>query len=308
MPSNTQLSALSYLGLSKETAWGTPVTAAKWLPVKTMSPVDDIKTIIDEGKRGLAAKDFGLYQGTRLASLDYSGDFFVDVVPYLILAILGKDTVTGTAPYTHNFQLDPAPPSLTLQDYNGFNERQFAGARLSELGLKFTTDTGALEWTAKAMSKVSATTTKSTPTFGTTAPLLGWQASMTIGAVAVLRLLAFELTIKRTLKEIFGANNSQDPSNILAGIIEVTGKLTFDMQDDTELTHYLSNDQPAAVITLTQGANVNLVITLTKCAFEKAQTDRSQEFVRLDAQIRGIYNVTDAGPCQIAVKNAVASY
>jgi hypothetical protein len=308
MPSSTLLSALSYLGLSKEAAWGTPVTAAKWLPVKSMSPVDDIKTIIDEGKRGLAAKDFGVLQGVRLANLDYGGDFFVDVVPYLILAILGKDTVTGTAPYTHLFQLDPAPPSLTFQDYNGFNERQFAGARLSELGLKFASDTGALEWTAKALSKVSAAVVKTTPTFGTTAPLLGWQAALAVGGTPVTKLLAFELNIKRVLKEIFGANNSQDPSNIFAGIVEVTGKLTFDMQDDVELTHYLSNDEPAVVITLTQSPNVNLIITLTKCAFEKAQSDRSQEFVRLDAQVRGIYNVTDAGPCQVAVKNAVATY
>lgn len=308
------ISALSRLGLAKEAQWGTPVVASKFLPVKDFKPTDDIKMIIDEGIRGVAAKDFGAYAGTRLGQLEYGGDFYPDVAPFFILGILGKDTVSGSAPYTHLFQLDPNPPSFTIEDYNGNNSRQFAGAMISELGLKFATDSGALEHTLKLMSKASTVLgSPTTATYGTIAPLLGWQAALTVGGSAVDgRLLAFELNLKRTLKEMFGANNSQDPSKIHAGILEVTGKMTFDMPDDNELEHYLLNDQPAIAVTLSNGgagaALTSIVFTLTKCLFEKANSDRSQEHVRLDAQIRGIYNTTDAGPVAITVKNAVASY
>lgn len=303
------ISALSYLGLAKEAVWGTPVTAAKWLPVKDMKPTDDIKMVLDEGKRGIAAKDFGAYQGTKLSNLEYGGDFFPDVAPYFLLAVLGADTVSGTGPYTHAFGLGSAPPSLTLQDFFGHSqERQYAGCRVSEVGLKFATDTGAVEWTAKLLGKASALVVKTTPTIGTTTPFLGWQAALSIGGTSAPgRLLAAEWSLKRTLKEVFGANNSQDPSTIYAGILEVTGKMTFDMPDETELQHYLTNDQPSVSVALTSGANSVTILT-TKTAFEKATVDRSQEFVRVDAQIRGLYNATDAGPAKITVINSVATY
>ncbi len=298
---------LSHLGLAKEVTWGTAVAAAKWLPIKDFKPVDEIKYPLDQGKRGIAALDFGAYQGTRLGNLDYGGDFFPDVPPYFLLGVLGKDTVTGVGPYTHAFQLDPAPPSFSISDYYGV-ERQWAGARVSELGLKFATDTGMLEYGVKMLSKASAIVTTTTPTIGTTAPFLGWQAAFSVAGTGVVgRLLAYEVTFKRILKEIFGANNSQDPSAIYVGGLEVTGKLTVDMPDDNELLHYLNNDQPAIQVVLTSGTNT-ITILMTKCAFEKATIDRGQEFVRLDAQIRGLYNTTDAGPAKVTVVNSVATY
>lgn len=304
------ISALSHLGISKETTYGTAAAATMWIPVKDLKPADEIKYYLDEGKRGYAVKDFGAYQGTRMGQIEYAGDVYPDVIGHLLLAIFGKDTVTGAAsPYTHTFQVGNVPPSYTFSDYNGVTERQWAGARLSEMGFKFATDTGGLEFTLKGASKASVTTAVTTPSFGTVNPFLGWQAAMTIGGTAVPgRLLAFEFSVKRALKEVFAANNSQDVSNIYSGVMEVTGKITTDFPDENELNHFLNNDQPALTVTLSQNANTSIKFQLSKVAFEKATPDRSQEFVRLDSDLRGLYNTTDAGPAAVVLTNAVATY
>ncbi|MDI3341828.1 MAG: phage tail tube protein, partial [Sphaerobacter sp.] len=239
----------------------------------------------------------------------FDGDFFPDVPPYLLLGILGKDTVTGTGPYTHSFALltTGLPPSFTLSDYNGYEERQFAGMRVEQLDLKYSLD-GALEYSAKLLGKKSATATTTTPTFGTVPPFLAWQCAVTIGGVSVPRVAGWDMTLQRKSEVLFAANNSQDPRDIFVGPLQVTGKMTAYFEDNTELTHFLSNDQPAVVITLTQDANTQMTITMSKCAFSKAAVNRSKDYVMLDMEFEAVHNPTDNGPCTVAVKNAVPSY
>lgn len=301
------ISALGYAGLAKESVWGTPVAANKWMPVKDHKFEEDIKTILDEGKRGIAAKDFGLYQGTKLATLEQGGDFYPDVPPNFLLGIMGSVATTGVGPYTHTFSLGATQPSLTVHDYDGLTERQFAGCLVDEFSMKFATDEGALSWSAKMKGKSPTSIAKSTPTFGTLNPILGWQASLNLNSIANTNLLGFELTCKRETKPVFGANNSQAPSKIHPGVLEVTGKISFDMAATTEYDLFGNNTQPPLALTLTSGANI-LVITMTKCAFEKANVDQGKEFVQVDASIRGIWNTTDSGPVKFAVTNSVVSY
>lgn len=302
------LSQLSHVGLAREAVWGTALPAAKFFPSKNPKFEDDIKRILDQGKRGSAATDFGAWGGTRLGRLEHDGDFYPDVPPYFLLGILGQVNTTGVGPYTHVFTLAATPPSFTITDYyGGAQARQFAGAMVESLDLKFATESGALEWAVKLAAKASTQVATPTPTFGSLAPFLGWQAALTLAGGGNTKLLGFELNMKRTLSPIFGANNSQDPNKMYAGPLEVTGKITFDMADETELNYYLNNTQPTLSLVLTSGTNT-ITIALSKCDFEKATVDRSQEYVRVDSPIRGHYNATDAGPAKITVVNSVASY
>jgi len=62
------------------------------------------------------------------------------------------------------------------------------------------------------------------------------------------------------------------------------------------------------VLTFTQSAGVSLAFQFTLADITKANIDSSQEFVRVDMEFEAYYNVTDAGPCTITLKNAVATY
>lgn len=303
-----KLTALTHLGIGKEATWGTAVAPTVWLPVKNPKPEDVTKFIDDKGFRGTMAELYAKYPGLQNATYGWDGDFYPDVCPHLFMMIFGQDTVTGTTTYTHKFQLSNVQPAgHTLSDFNGINERQFAGAMLEQLDLKFSVD-GGLEYTTKANSKTSAIGTTTTPTYGTVNPLLGWQAALTIDGVSNADLIGFDLSIKRKADIVTTAQDTQAPKTIILGPMGVSGKMTFAVEDDTELNYFLQNTQPATVITLTQSANVSLTLQMSKCAMSKAAYSRSKDYVELDVNYEGIYNATDAGPMLIQVVNAVATY
>jgi hypothetical protein len=240
------LSALTHLGIGKETTWGTPATTFKYIPVKSPKIENVVKYIADSGIRGALAKTYGQYQGPISATFDYSGDFFPDVLGLLLLNVLGTDTVTGTAaPYTHKFTLAlTQPPSLTINDFDGVDEKQIAGARISELDIKFTPEAG-VTWQAKGNGKQYTVVSTTTPSYSTAVPFLGWEAALTIGGTTNTKMISFDTAIKRAQQVLFTSSGNQNPYTIVDGVMDVTGKMTLVMEDDSDLTHLIANDQPA---------------------------------------------------------------
>lgn len=302
------LVARSWLGFAKETTWGTAVAPSKYVPVDEFSAKDEIARILDEGKRGIGVKDFGAFPGLKSATLRYSGAFYPDVPPWFILGILGAVTTTGTSPnFTHNFTFAESPPSFTIHDYNGIDQRQFAGAVVESLELAFAVEE-ALRWTVSLRSKASSTATPATPTFGTTSPFLAWQATLTVAAQSNARLSGFEMTMRREAIVRHTASGSRDPSKISGQPLEVTGRMTFFMDSLDEYDKFAQMTMPAVSLKLTQNANTEIEILMSKCDFEDATIDRGREEVMIEVPFRAHYNTTDSGPCKITVKNQVASY
>lgn len=307
-----KLSALGYLGLAKETTWGTSVAPAIYIPYDSIKNEDDIKKTVDEGRRGVLSKEFAIYNTTRSSKIDVETLAYPDTLGHLLLGILGKDTVTGaSSPYTHKFQvLDSNAPSYTLADYNviaGTNERRYPGAIIDELGLKFDDD-GNMKVSAKFQSKISTLVAKTTPTQNVAQPFQGWMASLTLGGTANANMLGGDITIKRANQLIFAGNNTQDPTKYITGRIEISGKLTFDVDSETEWLLYANGTQQSIQVAFTVSANQSLTLLFTKTDVTKAVVDRGNEFVRVDMDFKAIYNTTDAGLCQITLVNSVATY
>jgi hypothetical protein len=115
---------------------------------------------------------------------------------------------------------------------------------------------------------------------------------------------------------IYGLSNTQNPFNIFLGALEVKGQLKFVMENDTELTRFLSNTQPAITLDWSNGTGstaTQLACTITKGAYHAAVIDRSKDYVEVTVDLTGIANTTDAGstggyaPIKWTLKNAVAS-
>lgn len=295
----------SRMGLAKETVWGTAMTAPTvWCPFKTLKSEDDVKRVIDSGKRGNLTKDFASYAGIQSSKADLEADVYPDTFGNFLMGLFGQDNVTGASPYTHTFKLSAnQPPSYTLFDYDGINERVYAGAMVQELGLKFTSE-GDLSKSVKYMCKASAVGgSVHTPTFTTVSPFIGYQAAINIAGSANTRVIGGDINFKRALKFTYGANNSVNPTKLNAGTVEITGKFDFEVDDYTELNYYLNNTQPIVSVSFTSGTNV-LTITMSKCDLEKIQgLDRSQDVVRVSANVRGLYNTTDGGPGAVTLVN-----
>ena len=315
----------SYLGIAKETTRGTAVTPTAFIPVlaSSIKPADIYGALYDEGLRGSLVKNYNYIQGRAHSTFDFGGPVFADTVGWAITGVMGEDVIVGaSAPYTHTISLensataaaDAQPTSYTLTDFYSANVRAYPGTMFHDFSLKFNSE-GLLEYDAKGTGWISATASTPTPSFSTILPTPVWAGTVTIGGSSISNAVSGNIDIKRPATPIFGISNTQNPFQVFLGALEVTGKITFLMEADTELTRYLTNTQPAIVLSWSQGTGAALTqiqATITKGAYTAAVIERSKDYVEVTVTIEGLGNLTDSGtvgysPIKWAIKNAVAT-
>ena len=320
-----QNTARSYVGIAKETTKGTPVTPTAFIPViaNTVKPEDKYGILLDKGLRGSAAETYNYIQGRGNSTFDFSGDAFADTIGWAIAGVMGTDTITGTAPYSHALTLkysastaaDIQPVSYTITDFYSANVRAYAGIQFSDFSLKFNAD-GMLQYDAKATGWLSATASTPTPSFSTVLPTPVWYGTVSVGGTQVTNAMTGQIDMKRPVTPVWGISNTQNPYQVFLGALDVTGKVTFTMEADTQLTNFLTNTQPALVFNWTQGTGSTQTIIqaqLTKGAYTAAVIGRSKDFVEIEVTFNGQANTTDAAtasgysPIKWTIANAVST-
>ena len=314
----------SYVGIAKETTKGTPVTPTVFIPVlaSTLKPVDTYGALYDEGLRGSLVKNYNYIQGRGNSTFDFSGAAFADTIGYPIAGLLGEDVVSGSAPYVHTIALknsataaaDAQPAAFTMTDFYAANTRAYAGQQFHDFSLKFTAE-GLLEYDAKSTGWLSATASTPTPSFSTVLPTPVWYGTVSVAGTQVSNATTGNIDMKRPVTPIFGIGNTQNPYQVFVGALEVTGKVTFLMEADAQLTNYLTNTQPALVFNWTQGSGASqtqIQATVTKGAYTLAVIERSKDFVEVLVDINAQGNLTDSGtvgysPIKWVIKNAVTT-
>jgi hypothetical protein len=314
----------SYIGIAKEATRGTAVTPTAYIPVlaSTLKPVDVYGALFDEGLRGSMVKNYAYIQGRAHSTFDFGGAVFADTVGWSIAGVMGEDVVSGSAPYVHTISLensataaaDAQPTSYTVTDFYAANVRAYPGLMFHDFSLKFSAE-GLLEYDAKATGWISATASTPTPSFTTVLPTPVWAGTVTVGGSSISNAVTGNIDIKRPATPIFGISNTQNPFQVFLGALEVTGKVTFLMEADTELTRYLTNTQPALIFNWSQGAGATLTqiqATLTKGAYVMAAIERSKDYVEITVDINAQGNLTDSGsvgysPIKWVVKNAITT-
>jgi len=323
---NVQATNRSYLGIAKEVTRGTAVTPTNFIPVigSSLKPVDVIDPLYDEGLRGSNVKSYNYLQGRTRSTYDYSGAAFADTIGYAIAGVLGDVTTTGaSAPYTHAIALensataaaDAQPTSYTITDFYAAAVRAYPGCMFSDFTLKFNAD-GMLEYDAKMTGWASASAATPTPSFSTILPTQVWQGAVTVGGTTLSTAMTGEISMKRPVTPVYGIATTQNPYQIFLGPLEVMGKIKFVMEDNAELTRYLTNTQPSIVFNWSYGTGAALVqiqATLTKGAYVAAAIDRGADLVEISIDLVGLGNTTDAGttggysPIKWTLKNALPS-
>lgn len=303
-----QNSVRSYVGIAKEVTKGTAVFATDFIPVaqSKFKPADIIDPLYDEGLRGSLVKNYNYIPGRKRSTFDFGGPVFADTFGYVLGGLLGDVSTTGaSAPYTHVFAVknasaigaDAQPGAFTLTDFYAANARQFAGCQMYDLSLKWSAD-GMLDYDAKAMGWASNTTSAPTPSFSTVLPTPTWQATVSIGGSSVSYSTEGDVNVTRPVTPIYGISNTQNPFQVFVGAVETKGRFRFVMQDDTELTRFLTNTQPAITVNWTQGAGASLTqiqFGLTKGAYTTAVVDRSKDYVEVEITFESMANTTDVG-------------
>ena len=321
-----QASVRSYLGIAKEATKGTAVAPTDFIPVSkdSLKPQDNIDALYDTGLRGSNVLNYNYIPGRKNSTVDFGGAVFADTIGYGIAGLLGACATTGaSAPFTHTISLlnsltsgvDTQPISYTLTDFYAVDVREYPGCQFSDFSLKFNAD-GLLEYDTKTMGFSSSTVADPSPTFSTVLPTPVWQGTVSIAGSPVSTAMSGNIDMKRPVTPIYGIAQTQDPYQVFLGPLEVTGKITFIMETDAELTNFLTNVQPAIVLNWAYGAAaaaVQIQATLTKGAYTAAVIERGQDFVSVTIDINAQANTTDDGasggfaPIKWVLQNAKAS-
>ena len=323
---SVQQSVRSYLGIAKEVTKGTIVAPTDFIPVAkdSIKPVDVVDALYDTGLRGSNVVNYNYLQGRTRSTFDFGGAVFADTVGYSIAGLLGSVATTGvSAPFTHTISLknsltsgaDDQPISYTLTDFYAADVRSYPGCQFSDFSLKFNAD-GMLEYDAKTTGWQSSQVADPTPTFSTLLPTQVWRGTVSIAGSPVSNAMTGNIDMMRSVSPVYGISNTQNPFNIFLGPLEVTGKITFIMENDTELTRYLSNTQPAITLKWNYGTGaneINLEATITKGAYTAAVIERGEDYVQVSVDLNAQANATDAGstggfaPIKWTLQNAKAS-
>ncbi len=323
---SVQQSVRSYLGIAKEVTKGTIVAPTDFIPVAkdSIKPVDVVDPLYDTGLRGSNVVNYAYLQGRTRSTFDFGGAVFADTVGYAIAGLLGSVTTTGaSAPYTHTISLknslvsgaDDQPISYTLTDFYAADVRSYPGCQFSDFSLKFNAD-GMLEYDTKTTGWASSAVADPTPTFSTLLPTVVWRGAVSIGGATVSDAMTGNIDMTRSVTPVYGISNTQNPFQVFLGPLEVTGKITFIMEDDTELTRFLNNTQPAIVLNWAYGSGASAVqiqATISKGAYTAAVIERGEDFVQVSIDLNGQATTTDAGstggfaPIKWVLQNAKAS-
>jgi hypothetical protein len=303
-----QNSVRSYIGIAKEVTKGTAVAPTDYLMVMadSVKPADIIDPLYDKGLRGSLVENYNYLPGREYSTFDFSSAAFADGIGYALTGLLGAcATVGASAPFTHTIALknslaaaaDAQPLSYTITDFYAAAVRQYPGIQFTDFSLKFSAD-GLLEYDAKTTGFQSATVAAPTPTFSTVLPTPVWIGTVSIGGSAVSNTVSGNIDMKRPVTPIFGISNTQNPYAVFVGALETTGKFTFVMENDTELTRFLTNTQPAIILNWAQGAGATatqIQATITKGAYTAAVIERGQDYVQVTVDLNAQGNATDAG-------------
>ena len=323
---SVQQSVRSYLGIAKEATRGTAEAPTDFIPVMkdALKPVDIVDPLYDTGLRGSNALNYNYIPGRTRSTVDFGGAVFADTVGYGIAGVLGSVATTGsTAPFTHTISLfnslavggDVQPISYTLTDFYAVDVRSYPGCQFSDFSLKFNAD-GMLEYDTKTTGFASEVVSAPTPTFSTILPTPVWRGTVSVGGSLLSTAMTGNIDMKRPATPIYGISATQDPYQVFLGPLEVTGKITFVMDNDDQLLNFLNNTQPALVFNWAYGsgaAEVQIQATLTKGAYTTGVIERGEDFVQVSVDFNAQANTTDDGasggfsPIKWVLKNAKPS-
>lgn len=314
------LSSRQVIGLAQQPVIGTPVTATHLLPVISCTVNEEIEPIVDNGRRGPNAMDFGSVQGVKFFDINIEGNVQGNGTTGMGMGILLRNLlecgtsaqynvsqIGATGVYKHNRRMGSTKEYITLEEnlqLSGSNARQVEGCRCRQMVFNWNAGEGAVTYTANVIGRelaliagtdLSAQEVTQEDMFG------GWRASVNVNGVDTFgRLLSAEWTLSREASRIYPGLNQQKYNDILLGPIEVTLSLVFDYVAVTDIAMFRSKTQGELINLFEYGSSgtlrgFGLGSLKTDFGDGPANIDTSGENVTLSLSGRCLYS-TGNGP------------
>lgn len=299
---------LQWLGLAKETTYGTPAASPTvFVPMISPKWTPHITNLPDQALRGSMSKTYGQQQGLRYDEFTYQTYPYMDsIYPHVLAALGNPDTITGASdPYTHKTAVyngsgsnAAQPPSYTIWYHDGAGKCwQSAGCISSNFAIDakaealVTVDAGWLGLPATAVTPPSNTPTGNPP-------MPSWNSTITIGGTSLSKYSDIKVTIKRATEMIPTITGTQAPFAIYGGEVEVTVDLAgiYQNSTDNDLAAFLANTQPALLLKVAPAADATHGLTLqhSKVGYTDASISGSNKWMEIAGKVQALANTTDA--------------
>jgi len=314
---------LGYIGVAKETTWGTPVTAGSFM--EAMS--ENLSTALDRFDtrnifNSLSEPDdaVGLQRN--------EGDIVIPANPEALglllsagLGLVASTSVTATY-WNHVFQtrindvssLNPLPAYTyevfrdvtSAQQYAGGQVRQLVLASQPNQDLRVTATLLAKSVLNKARIAAASVLFPTTPgqpfTFDT--------CSIAIAGAATDRIEGFTLTINNQLEGVPALNNSTTLARVhRTGPVMINLQGTISFNDVSEFLDFMNQTERAFSISFSKANSFLCVMNLQRCvyqAFPLGQQGRGRNTVSFDAKAR--VPVGSASAIAVQLRNNTSAY
>ena len=249
--------------------------------------------VLDQGLRGVAARDFGSYKGPARAEASLEGLVYKTVIDILKASIIGSGGTLSSSPSTLGMILSGGSGAIWAK-----------GLGVTELTLRFNRAEGALTYSASMIGQRAISTSALGVLHQVGKPLMGWKAAITIGSLSGC-LIEGEWSLSREWALLYcgTGDNAAFPSNAYAGALEATARMTIDFTASADLDVALNKTQGAVTTAFSDedGSNtITVAAPLMDFADGPIELDSSGTFITLVYSCRALYKTADGtGPISI---------
>jgi len=286
-------SVLTIANLGTEGSYGGGAAAPIVVPITGGSATGLYEPILDQGKRGIAARDFGSYKGPVRAEASIEGFAYNSVIDILAASIVGT---AGS--------LSSSPSTLGMILSGGSGSIEAVGLGVTELTISFNRAEGALTYSASMIGQKATSESTIATAHDVSKPLMGWNCTISLGGVTGC-LIEGEWSLSREWALLYcgtGADAAY-PSNAFAGPLEVTSRFTVEFEGQADIDVAIDKTQGAVSTAFSDedGANtLTIAGPLVDYADGPLELDHGGTFVTLVYSCRALYKAsTDEGPITI---------
>jgi len=248
-----------YIGIAKETTWGTAVEPSTFLEFVSESITKSINPIVSSANINTRFKK-DIYQG----SIDISGGFSIEVNPdnigLLIGATLGSEStaqVDTTTAYDHTFTpagIATALPSLTIEVGRAIKQMRYSGCMVNSMKLSAAVNSILTAEFDILGKNEDDTVSAATPSYSSKKPYVYHWGTIKIDTTTVAYVKSFEFSYSNNLfADGYALDGNQTRAILYKQGAEITGTMDLEFTTDSyiERTAYLDNTDKALQLVFT---------------------------------------------------------
>lgn len=252
----------SFIGIGKETTYGTEVAASQFLEFNSESIKRNggqtVKPTLRTASALRAVKNKVGIDGSFTYPMSFGSS------ELLLKYAMGANNTTGAGPYTHALTLATALTTpLTIAVKRGDvtdNEYAYNGCFIPKMTWSIQPE-GQLDCTVDVLGREEAIRANSTPTY-TTTEYIAWDMLGVTVAGSAINVQSFELTLENPIQgdtHYLGSLYRQLP--VRSGARKISGSIEFEFESTTHYNYVVDNTENALVATFT-GTSHSLVFSL----------------------------------------------